>query len=116
MQAEKLAAVGQLAAGVMHEINNPLATIGACVAAIQGKLEDGQATRAGLKEYLDIIDREVERCSTIVDGLLDFSRPKGQRKAPLSVTALVDAAFLPTLGVPPAFGTVFDSTSEAARE
>ena len=90
MQSEKLAAVGQLAAGVMHEINNPLATIGACVAAIQGKLEDGQATAGALGEYLDIIDREVERCSRIVDGLLDFSRPKGQTKAPLSVTALVD--------------------------
>ena len=74
----------------MHEINNPLATIGACVAAIQGKLEDGQATVAATGEYLDIIDREVERCSTIVDGLLDFSRPKGQRKAPLPVTSLVD--------------------------
>jgi two-component system NtrC family sensor kinase len=90
MQAEKLAAVGQLAAGIMHEINNPLATIGACVAAIQGRLEDGRASTAALGEYLDIIDREVERCSTIVDGLLDFSRPKGQTKAPLSAHALVD--------------------------
>jgi two-component system, NtrC family, sensor kinase len=90
MQSEKLAAVGQLAAGVMHEINNPLATIGACVAAIQGKLEDGHATGAALGEYLDIIDREVERCSRIVDGLLDFSRPKGQSKVALSVPALVD--------------------------
>jgi two-component system NtrC family sensor kinase len=90
MQSEKLAAVGQLAAGVMHEINNPLATIGACVAAIQGKLEDGRGTTADLGEYLDIIDREVERCSKIVDGLLDFSRPKGQSKAALSVHGLVD--------------------------
>ncbi len=90
MQSEKLAAIGQLAAGIMHEINNPLATIGACVAAMQGKLEDGQATTAALGEYLDIIDREVERCSKIVDGLLDFSRPKGQSKAPLSVHALMD--------------------------
>jgi two-component system NtrC family sensor kinase len=89
-QSEKLAAVGQLAAGIMHEINNPLATISACVAAIQGKLEDGQATAAALGEYLDIIDREVERCSKIVDGVLDFSRPKGQSKQPLSVHALVD--------------------------
>lgn len=89
-QSEKLAAIGQLAAGVMHEINNPLATIGACVAAIQGKLEDGDATRSALDEYLDIIDREVERCSKIVDGLLDFSRPKGQSKTPLAVPALVD--------------------------
>ncbi len=90
MQSEKLAAVGQLAAGVMHEINNPLATIGACVAAMQGKLEDGQATAAAQGEYLEIIDREVERCSKIVDGLLDFSRPKGQNKAPVSVPVLVD--------------------------
>jgi two-component system NtrC family sensor kinase len=90
MQSEKLAAVGQLAAGVMHEINNPLATIGACVAAMQGKLEDGAVAAGALGEYLDIIDREVERCSRIVDGLLDFSRPKGQSKAPLAVPALVD--------------------------
>jgi two-component system NtrC family sensor kinase len=91
MQSEKLAAIGQLAAGVMHEINNPLATIGACVAAIEGRLPpDAAAGQVG--EYLQTIDREVERCSRIVDGLLDFSRPKATPKQPVSLNRLVDEA------------------------
>jgi signal transduction histidine kinase len=91
MQSEKLAAVGQLAAGVMHEINNPLATISACVAAIDGLI--GQLTpqqKAGVEEYLEIIDKEVDRCTRIVDGLLDFSRPKGKTKGKVALNALVD--------------------------
>jgi two-component system, NtrC family, sensor kinase len=96
LQGEKLAAIGHLAAGVMHEINNPLATIGACVAAIEGRLDDrdplGQAT---VREYLQIIDKEVERCTGIVNGLLDFSRPKGRAKKPVALNAVVeDALFL----------------------
>jgi two-component system NtrC family sensor kinase len=83
MQAEKLAAIGQLAAGIMHEINNPLATISACVAAIQGNPHAPD-------EYLDIIDREVARCSRIVDGLLDFSRPKAKTKGPVELNRLVE--------------------------
>ncbi len=89
LQSEKLAAVGQLAAGVMHEINNPLATIGACVAAIQARL--GTSADETVHEYLDIIDKEVLRCTHIVDGLLDFSRPKeGSPKQPIAVNALVE--------------------------
>ncbi|MBA3260269.1 MAG: PAS domain-containing protein, partial [Gemmatimonadales bacterium] len=84
MQSEKLAAIGQLAAGIMHEINNPLATISACVAAIGGDRS------APPDEYLEIIDREVGRCSRIVDGLLDFSRPKATSKGPVALNRLVE--------------------------
>ncbi|MFZ5624381.1 MAG: two-component system sensor histidine kinase NtrB [Gemmatimonadota bacterium] len=96
LQSEKLAAIGQLAAGVMHEINNPLATIGACVAAISGRLSpaDLEGDKA-LGEYLGIIEKEVERCSRIVDGLLDFSRPKGITRAPTDLNqVLEDTLFL----------------------
>ncbi|HSM16798.1 MAG TPA: ATP-binding protein [Gemmatimonadales bacterium] len=93
LQSEKLAAIGQLAAGIMHEINNPLATIGACAAAIEGRLgEVAGPARGSLKEYADIIDHEVQRCTAIVDGLLDFSRPRkgGKTKAPADVNELVE--------------------------
>ncbi len=90
-QAEKLAAIGQLAAGVMHEINNPLATIGACVAAMEGRLDDlDDPARFTLAEYLGIVDKEVHRCKRIVDGLLEFSRPRPSEKSDVDVNSVIE--------------------------
>lgn len=95
-QTEKLAAVGQLAAGVMHEINNPLATIGACVEALGMRVDDlGPQDRQFVAEYLRIVESELDRCKSIVDGLLDFSRPKARIKRPAELNQIVeDALFL----------------------
>jgi two-component system NtrC family sensor kinase len=90
-ETEKLAAVGQLAAGVMHEINNPLATILACCEALALRTADlAPPDRHGYDEYLKIIDTEVQRCRRIVESLLDFSRPKGGDKKPTDVNGVVE--------------------------
>jgi PAS domain S-box-containing protein len=95
-ETEKLAAVGQLAAGVMHEINNPLATIGACVEALSTRLDDlPPGVGQGAWEYFEIIQSELTRCKSIVDGLLDFSRPRARAKYPVQLNQVVeDALFL----------------------
>ena len=90
-ETEKLAAVGQLAAGVMHEINNPLATILACCEALALRAEElTPSERHAHDEYLKIIDSEVQRCRRIVDSLLDFSRPKSGNKRDIDVNAVVE--------------------------
>jgi two-component system NtrC family sensor kinase len=90
-QTEKLAAVGQLAAGVMHEINNPLATILGCAEALSRRAEDlTERERAGFEEYLQIIDTEVQRCRRIVDALLDLSRPKSKEMRRVDVNQLLE--------------------------
>jgi two-component system, NtrC family, sensor kinase len=93
-QSEKLAAIGQLAAGIMHEINNPLATIAACAESLTLRLEDIKAEGANIPpqagEYLGIIDNEVQRCKLIIDGVLDFSRPKSATKESVDVNAVIE--------------------------
>ena len=92
-RAEKLAAVGRLAAGVVHEINNPLATISACAEALEQRVAEGVFEGSegleDLNEYLGLIKSEAFRCKSITTGLLDFSRLRTGDRHPLDIGEII---------------------------
>jgi two-component system NtrC family sensor kinase len=95
-RAEKLAAVGRLAAGVVHEINNPLATISACAEALESRVGegafDGSPEVEDLREYLGLIRSEAFRCKMITNGLLDFSRTRASQHMPVQIAEVINQA------------------------
>ncbi len=85
-QADRLAAAGQLAAGIAHELRNPLAAISGCVQLLQG--EGTSAGRHG--RLLDILSRETERLKLITGQFLDFARPRRMDLQPCAVAPILD--------------------------
>jgi two-component system NtrC family sensor kinase len=78
---EKMAAVGTLAAGVAHEVNNPLAGILTCLEVLQANPDDGEAR----ERYLALVEDGIRRIEHTVMNLLDFSRPRGIEARPTSL-------------------------------
>jgi len=78
VRSDKMASVGFLAAGVAHEINNPMASIALCAESLEQRLEDRTIVEPeemeAAKKYLRMIQDEAFRCKGITSQLLDFSR------------------------------------------
>jgi signal transduction histidine kinase len=74
LRAARLAGLGTMAAGIAHEINNPLASIASCAEGMERRLSKGTVDAATQREYLQIIAREAYRAHEITSRLLDFAR------------------------------------------
>jgi PAS domain S-box-containing protein len=86
IQAEKLAAMGQMLAGVAHELNNPLTAI----LGVTELLRERQGADEATKRQLELTHRQARRAARIVQNLLEFSRPASPQKKPLDVNVLIE--------------------------
>jgi len=92
IRSEQLASVGFLAAGVAHEINNPLASIAMCAESLESRIGSLAADDADVRvarRYVELIQSEAFRCKGITEKLLDFSRLGEVRRQPTALAALV---------------------------
>jgi signal transduction histidine kinase/iron only hydrogenase large subunit-like protein len=96
MQSEKLASMGQLAAGIAHELNNPLGV----VLMYTHILLDEAAKNAGATEDLKLIAEEADRCRKIVSGLLNFARQSKVIMQPTNTCELVSRCLQTTVAPP----------------
>lgn len=84
-RSEKLASIGRLAAGIAHEVNNPLTGVLTFAHLLRDKHVDNEQDRSDL----DLIIRETTRVRDIVRGLLDFARESPSRRQPLDINVAV---------------------------
>lgn len=88
IRSEKLSSIGLLAAGVAHELNSPLTGILTFAHLLARRIPDGSPER----EDLDVIVSQTERCATIIQQLLDFSRESSPEKKSQDVHVVLERA------------------------
>jgi two-component system, NtrC family, sensor histidine kinase PilS len=80
-RSERLAGIGRLAAGIAHEIRNPLASISGSVELLKSL----PGADADTRQLVDIAVREVERLDRLIADLLDYARPRNEERQPLDL-------------------------------
>lgn len=83
---ERLATVGSLAAGIAHEIRNPLASLSGSIQVLQGELD----LKGDNRHLMDIVVRETDRLNTIITDFLEYARPKTTQDDRIVLSSVLD--------------------------
>ena len=87
VMSEKMAVMGQLAAGIAHELRNPLNTIGSSTYYLKRVLN---SENTKVQEHLDIINQEIRRSQSIITNLLDFARKSPVDRSSVNINKILD--------------------------
>jgi len=87
--SDRLASLGLLAAGLSHEINNPLASITTCLDGLSRRKNDGGLAPAELADYLALMKGEVSRCSTLLERFKVLGRPSQPMSQIVDLAAVI---------------------------
>jgi signal transduction histidine kinase len=90
IQSSRLSALGQLSAGVAHEIRNPLTSISILIHSLKERLSAEDMR----KEDIVVIENEIERINQIIKQFLDFARPSQPKKEKLDINGLIEDTLL----------------------
>jgi signal transduction histidine kinase len=90
IQSEKLSSLGQLAASIAHEVNNPLSGILMYTQLLSKKISSGEVTKEGTLDYLAKMEAELVRSAGLVRNLLDFARQSAPALVETDLNDIVD--------------------------
>jgi two-component system, NtrC family, sensor kinase len=119
VHAERLATLGKIAATVAHEINNPLSGVFTYVKLMERRIGEGKVSPEDIgkyREYLSTISREVQRTSSIVMNLLDFTRPKDPSRKSVNLNRVVEESISIVRGKLGSYGISLENRMEPLPE
>ena len=92
LETQRLAGVGTLAAGVAHELNNPINVITVTCDNLLSQMADGDLSKVALKHYIEVIEQSAWRCARLVRTMREYSHMKGHELGLCELNQIIEKA------------------------